>query len=105
MKLSIFLEKFNWKLLGQLYKKISGQFLLHLEKYNAEIMQEYLILPKRKSVAITPALLLALWCWGNIFLEVPHTDADMCSTPVSQAKSQNKFDDRWEGQHECLACQ
>lgn len=56
-----------------------------MEKYHAEIMQEYFILPKAKYVAITPAL-PALWCWGNIFLEVPHAAADVCSTPISHAK-------------------
>lgn len=48
-------------------------------------MQEYSILPKRKSVAITLAL-LALWAWGNNFLEVPRSDADVCSTPTSHEK-------------------
>lgn len=67
-------------------------------------MQEYSILPKGKSVAITPAL-PALWCWGNTFLEVPCADADVCSTPISHAKCQIKFDDRWEGEKQCLACQ
>lgn len=72
--------------------------MLLLEKYNAGIMREFSILPEGKSAVLKPAL-LALLCLGNLFLEVPYADADVCSTPISHAKKVKlKTDNRWEGE-------
>jgi len=68
------------------FKKISGKLGLLLEKCNAGTMKEYSVLPEGKSTVIRPAL-LALWCWGKIFLEVPHADADVCSNPITRVNN------------------
>lgn len=70
--------------------------MLLLEKNNAGIMRELSILPEGESAVLKPAL-LALWCLGNLFLEVPYAAADVCSTLISHAKKVRlKTDDRWE---------